>query len=780
MLCQRRTRSRFTVNEEPLGINQKAILLDTAESKVFVKQGQVNKEQDDEGRCSLDVIPAIIHSNVSQLGNDGTSDKQSQPEVSGVKSKIYQKIEIPAKPEKNYPSGITEGNKMQAARIAKPEHNPMLPKTEHVSKEDGDICKISQGKCPLNTAPGVPSEVAPRQLIDCTEKEMRGPISVGETTDDDTEDSNESSSGSNTLTGSDASNITVVSRKPDSPTTCVKVEKWLQTCDKSQPKSLRVDTDDVTSKTDNNTEQYTKDMTVPCEGNHSEDVPADLKMDSLQNGQLTPSTTEEENYSIEKSTTVAVDEVKQKDKAICTLNDSHSSDPVLDADRPCSTTDHSNKNKEQTMKQADHIDIPDHTDDIAYREISNGKKHVVSSVDVTACDKSTSKDTVKNENKTDVFSSAGCETVARESNAIATFEERIPENTGVPSQEPTNKNKRKTRKKKKKKKTMATDKQTSEATLENDGHGMNINNENVDKEKSVISETPQEEKIKMVKSVAERPVLTVSECKSDILEMIQNSSCSILESISAATEYGLAENTDSRKEEAETAGEERGGDDMGILDDVEDNEGMEFKPDHFDNLPWEVEFTADAWKHLRSKSVQMRLKQRAVKIITELANGNWRPESYKPASTSTTNIFTSELSKTTSLIWEKAVAFSGRCSDSPSKRMQNEDDGNFAVKGGRIYTQIIRVWDIVSSDDDIQTLLGSIRTSYKRGKMSLLTRNLQGLERSHHTDKQKQLPLLFAEQDMRVQETITCMFFPQQVQIQGNIISSSSMHLHLP
>ncbi|XP_046565525.1 TPR and ankyrin repeat-containing protein 1-like isoform X2 [Haliotis rubra] len=490
-------------------------------------------------------------------------------------------------------------------------------------------------------------------------------------------------------------------------------------------------------------------MTVPCEVNHSKDVPADLKMDSLQNGQPTLSTTEEENYALEKVTTVAVDDVKQKDKAICTLNDSHSSDPVPDADRSRSTTDHSNKNKEQTMKQAVHIDIPDHSDDIAYREICNGKKHVVSSVDVTACDKPTSKDTVKNESKPDVFSSEVRETVPKESNAIANFEVTIPENTGVAAHEPANENKRKTRKKKKKKekkKSVAIDEQTSEATLENDGHGININ-ENVDKEKSVISDTPQEEKMKMVKYVAERPVLTVSECKSDILEMIQNSSYSILESISGATGYGLAENADSRKEKAETAGERRGGNDM------------ELKPDHFDNLPWEVEFTADAWKHLRSKSVQMRLKQRAVKIITELANGNWRPEFYKPASTSTRNIFTSELSKTTSLIWEKAVAFSGRCSDSPSKRMQNEDDGNFAVKGGRIYTQIIRVWDIVSSDDDSQRLLDSIRKSYKRGKMSLLKRNLQGLERSNHTDKQKHLPLLFAEQDMRVQETITCMFF---------------------
>ncbi|XP_067665654.1 uncharacterized protein [Haliotis asinina] len=769
------------VNEKPADESMETNF-GTAEGKVFLKQEQVSKEQDEEecnavvflkprreevkpceefsdmqpeGRCSHEVIPANTHSNVSQLSNDGTIYKVSQSEVSGCKPKINQKIEIPAKPEKNDPS--TTGNKMESARTEKPAHSlQMLPKAEDVLKEDSDICEISQCKSSLSTTPGFPLELGPRQLIDCTEKEMRGSLSVNETTDEETEDTNElsSSSGSNTITGSDASNVTVISRKPDSPSTCVKVETWLQTCDKCQPKCLRTDTDNDTSKAGEAIEECTKDTTVSCVI-HSEDVPADLNVDSLQSG-LSPSTSKEENYSLEKEN-AAVDEAKQKDKLVCTQYDSHSSDPVLDSGRSSTSTDHANKCKEQTLKQADHIDMPECTDCIVHSDTSNEKKHVVSSVSMKADDKSTSKNTIKGKSETDVFSSDVCE-----SNAIAKFEERIPEKTDVPSQEPTKGSKKKTKKKRKKqkKKTMVTEKQTSEATQENDGHEMNVTNENVDRHKTVISKTLKEEKMQMVKSLSEKTTLTVSECKLDILEMIQNSSRSILESISAAASYGPAENAESREEdEEETAGEERGGDAMGILHDSEDDEDMEFKPELFDDLPWEVEFTADAWKHLRSKSVQMRLKQRAIKIITELANGNWRSDFYKPVSNR--NIFKSELSKSTSLIWEKAVAFSGRCSDSPSKRMQDEDGGSFAVKGGRIYTQIIRVWDIVSSDDEIQKLLGSIGTSYKRGKASLLKRNLQGLvERPSRSEKQKQLPLLFQEQDMRVQEPITCMFFP--------------------
>ncbi|XP_048257654.1 uncharacterized protein LOC124143780 isoform X2 [Haliotis rufescens] len=702
---------KSTVNEEVASTSTGAVP-DTAESKRRKRQGQVCKDRDEEGNNAEVILKPSreamnqsekysdmpseggCSTDVSQLDIDGTNDKWSQPDVSDGKPKTNQMAKIPSKTEyaQSHHTNENTENKKQAPRISKLEHSHQRPpRIAGVSMEDDDSYEIYPHQCSHNTAPGGLSELVPRQLADCTEMETRASLSIGETPNEAIDDTNgcSSSSESYTLTGSDASNVTVIERNLNASTSSVKVEKWLQSCDKSQPKSMR-------------------------------------------------------------------DGAKMDEKR-------HSSDPLLDDGSSCSD-DHSDANMTQVSKQAVHMDLPDHRDDITCGETSNGKIHGVCSVSVSASEKSTTTDTVKVETKTDVVSNEVFEnsqtntTVLKESNATAKIQERIDEETCVPSQKPTSKSKTKSQKKKKKKKEqkkmMVKEEQSPKATHENDSQGENIKNEIVDKENS---EKPKEQKPKIVKSIPERPVLKVSECKSDILEMIQNSTSSIMRSISEAPGSEGYENAASIKKEAETAEEEGEKDDFGTLNDEED---VEFKPAIFDNLPWEVEFTADAWKRLSGKTVQLRLKQRAVRIITELASGNWKPDICKPVSTSTGNIFVSELSQTTSLIWEKAVAFSGLCSDLPSKRMQDEDDTNFAVKGGRIYTQIIRVWDIVSSDDDIQRLSESIRTSYKRGQTSLLKRNLKGLERSHHTEKHKQLPLHFAEQDMTVKATNPYMFFP--------------------
>ena len=55
------------------------------------------------------------------------------------------------------------------------------------------------------------------------------------------------------------------------------------------------------------------------------------------------------------------------------------------------------------------------------------------------------------------------------------------------------------------------------------------------------------------------------------------------------------------------------------------------------------------------------------------------------------------------IMWELAVAFSPRCSESAERRLLPDQGGEIThpVRGGRIYSEIIRVWDIVLDHDKI-------------------------------------------------------------------------------
>lgn len=59
-------------------------------------------------------------------------------------------------------------------------------------------------------------------------------------------------------------------------------------------------------------------------------------------------------------------------------------------------------------------------------------------------------------------------------------------------------------------------------------------------------------------------------------------------------------------------------------------------------------------------------------------------------------LYEANLSESARIIWEVAIAFSPRLSEAAEKRLNEEENKEgFAVRGGRIYTEIIRVWDIV-------------------------------------------------------------------------------------
>jgi hypothetical protein len=62
----------------------------------------------------------------------------------------------------------------------------------------------------------------------------------------------------------------------------------------------------------------------------------------------------------------------------------------------------------------------------------------------------------------------------------------------------------------------------------------------------------------------------------------------------------------------------------------------------------------------------------------------------------TLKLYQAKFVKGARILWELAIAFSPRLSEAADKRINEEESKEeFAVRGGRMYTEIIRVWDIV-------------------------------------------------------------------------------------
>ncbi|XP_078333030.1 TPR and ankyrin repeat-containing protein 1-like isoform X2 [Crassostrea virginica] len=179
---------------------------------------------------------------------------------------------------------------------------------------------------------------------------------------------------------------------------------------------------------------------------------------------------------------------------------------------------------------------------------------------------------------------------------------------------------------------------------------------------------------------------------------------------------------------------------------------FQIDPQVFDNLEWEVECTADVWKTLMDKKVVPELKQRIILKIQLLAKGEWRTHLYKELKNvpPTIKLYEVKLSKASRIIWELATAFSPRLSEDAEKRLQySEDEGNQPVRGGKIYSEVIRVWDIVFDHDKIFKSVQRIIKSHCRGKECIIQRKLKGVKQSQFQDSiGKRFPMAFAESDV--------------------------------
>jgi hypothetical protein len=180
---------------------------------------------------------------------------------------------------------------------------------------------------------------------------------------------------------------------------------------------------------------------------------------------------------------------------------------------------------------------------------------------------------------------------------------------------------------------------------------------------------------------------------------------------------------------------------------------LQFDPQVFENLEWEIECTADVWKALRNKHVLPELKQRIVQKIQHLAAGEWTRHLCKKLHhvPDTLRLYEAKITKGGRIIWELAIAFSPRLSESAERILECNDDqlSDCPVKGGKIYSEIIRVWDIVFDHDKIYSSVQKIIKSHTRGESCIIQKKLKGIKHVKISDKiKRRFPRVYAEMDL--------------------------------
>ncbi|XP_077125441.1 TPR and ankyrin repeat-containing protein 1 [Ranitomeya variabilis] len=183
----------------------------------------------------------------------------------------------------------------------------------------------------------------------------------------------------------------------------------------------------------------------------------------------------------------------------------------------------------------------------------------------------------------------------------------------------------------------------------------------------------------------------------------------------------------------------------GIEDDAEPLED-DIDPSNidFNNMTWEVECSPEALKKLECKSVPQYMKNKIIVSIQRLGNGEWTRSLQKQLKLkSNIKLYEVKLDTGARMLWELAIDFSPRCSEEPEKILATELS---TVKIGRVYTEIIRIWDIVLDHGKLRHAIESICSAYNRGLTCILRKKLKGITKVvMSSNVQKRIPKYFIE-----------------------------------
>ncbi|KAM8967370.1 TPR and ankyrin repeat-containing protein 1 [Pelodytes ibericus] len=179
-----------------------------------------------------------------------------------------------------------------------------------------------------------------------------------------------------------------------------------------------------------------------------------------------------------------------------------------------------------------------------------------------------------------------------------------------------------------------------------------------------------------------------------------------------------------------------------------EEEELDLSQIDFNNMTWEIECAPEALKKLGSKAVSHIIKSKIIISIQKLGNGEWTRSLHKPLKCSKSNIklYEVKLDKGGRMLWELAIDFSPRCSEEPEKIMESELSHHASEKTGRVYTEIIRIWDIVLDHDKISKAIENICSSYNRGLNCILRKKLKIITKTPLSSSvEKRIPKYFVE-----------------------------------
>ncbi|NXA75537.1 TRNK1 protein, partial [Thryothorus ludovicianus] len=208
----------------------------------------------------------------------------------------------------------------------------------------------------------------------------------------------------------------------------------------------------------------------------------------------------------------------------------------------------------------------------------------------------------------------------------------------------------------------------------------------------------------------------------------------------------------------------------------------------FDNMTWEIECTPEMLKTLSSKAVPHYLKTKTIMTIKRLGNGEWSRGLQKPLKHLKADIqlYEAKLDKGARMLWELAIDFSPRCSESPEKIMETEQTKSHLEKSGRVYTEIIRIWAIVLDHCKLNRALENICISYNRGLSCILRKKLKSINEGHQNHSvttDKRVPRCYVEdtEAEKSKEHIMPEYFPpaSAAELEYNIMKFHSFSTNM-
>ncbi|XP_048367555.1 TPR and ankyrin repeat-containing protein 1 isoform X2 [Sphaerodactylus townsendi] len=177
---------------------------------------------------------------------------------------------------------------------------------------------------------------------------------------------------------------------------------------------------------------------------------------------------------------------------------------------------------------------------------------------------------------------------------------------------------------------------------------------------------------------------------------------------------------------------------------------IEAHTEDFDNMTWEIECTSEMLKKLGNKSTPHYIKKKIIHAIQQLGNGEWTQGLQKRLKHLNADIqlYEAKLDKGARMLWELAIDFSPRCSENAETIIEHEHPVHPTEKTGRVYTEMIRLWDIVLDHNKLDQAIKTTCSAYKRGLSCILRKKLKGINTaviSSNLKTQKRIPRFYVE-----------------------------------